>query len=153
MRPLGFSEFIKSGGSAKCLTLRVDGEEAASWKRNQRESTVPGRSPEINLMNELYILRHGIAVDPGTPGIPDDERPLTPKGEKRMRQIARGLAPAGPEARPDRHQPPAPGPRDGRDRRRGARLPRPARDVERAPGRLVAPRRSSAGCASGPRTG
>jgi N-dimethylarginine dimethylaminohydrolase len=33
VRPLGFSEFIKSGGSAKCLTLRVDGEEAASWKR------------------------------------------------------------------------------------------------------------------------
>jgi phosphohistidine phosphatase len=43
------------------------------------------------LMTELYIVRHGIAVDPGTPGIPDDERPLTPKGEKRMRQIARGL--------------------------------------------------------------
>lgn len=42
-------------------------------------------------MMELYILRHGIAVDPGTPGIPDDERPLTDKGEKRMRQIARGL--------------------------------------------------------------
>jgi N-dimethylarginine dimethylaminohydrolase len=30
-RPLDFSEFIKSGGSAKCLTLRVDGEEAAAW--------------------------------------------------------------------------------------------------------------------------
>lgn len=30
--PLDFSEFIKSGGSAKCLTLRVDGEEAAAWK-------------------------------------------------------------------------------------------------------------------------
>jgi N-dimethylarginine dimethylaminohydrolase len=29
---LDFSEFIKSGGSAKCLTLRVDGEEAAGWK-------------------------------------------------------------------------------------------------------------------------
>jgi phosphohistidine phosphatase len=42
-------------------------------------------------MTDLYILRHGIAVDPGTPGIPDDERPLTAKGEKRMRQIARGL--------------------------------------------------------------
>jgi hypothetical protein len=27
------SEFIKAGGSAKCLTLRLDGEEAASWKR------------------------------------------------------------------------------------------------------------------------
>jgi N-dimethylarginine dimethylaminohydrolase len=32
VRPLFFSEFIKSGGSAKCLTFRVDGEEAASWK-------------------------------------------------------------------------------------------------------------------------
>jgi N-dimethylarginine dimethylaminohydrolase len=28
--PLG--EFVKAGGSAKCLTLRLDGEEAASWK-------------------------------------------------------------------------------------------------------------------------
>jgi phosphohistidine phosphatase len=43
-------------------------------------------------MKELYILRHGIAVEPGTPGIPDDQRPLTPKGEKRMRQIALALA-------------------------------------------------------------
>jgi phosphohistidine phosphatase len=43
-------------------------------------------------MNDLYIVRHGIAVAPGTPGVADDERPLTPKGEKRMKQIARGLA-------------------------------------------------------------
>ena len=28
------AEFIKSGGSAKCLTLRIDGEEAASWRRD-----------------------------------------------------------------------------------------------------------------------
>jgi phosphohistidine phosphatase len=42
-------------------------------------------------MTDLYILRHGIAVEPGTPGIPDDQRPLTAKGEKRMRQVARGL--------------------------------------------------------------
>jgi hypothetical protein len=26
------SEFIKAGGSAKCLTLRLDGEEAAGWR-------------------------------------------------------------------------------------------------------------------------
>jgi N-dimethylarginine dimethylaminohydrolase len=26
------SEFVKAGGSAKCLTLRLDGEEAADWK-------------------------------------------------------------------------------------------------------------------------
>ncbi len=28
--PLG--EFLKAGGSAKCLTLRLDGEEAAAWR-------------------------------------------------------------------------------------------------------------------------
>jgi N-dimethylarginine dimethylaminohydrolase len=27
-------EFIKSGGSAKCLTLRLDGEDAAAWATN-----------------------------------------------------------------------------------------------------------------------
>jgi phosphohistidine phosphatase len=42
-------------------------------------------------MTHLYIVRHGIAAPPGTPGIPDDERLLTAKGEKRVRQIARGL--------------------------------------------------------------
>src|SRR4051812_42779262 len=42
-------------------------------------------------MTELYLLRHGIAVLRGTPEIPDDERPLTSEGEKRMRQIGRGL--------------------------------------------------------------
>ncbi len=31
--PLG--EFVKSGGAAKCLTLRLDGEEAAAWKQVQ----------------------------------------------------------------------------------------------------------------------
>jgi phosphohistidine phosphatase len=42
-------------------------------------------------MNRLYLLRHGIAVPYGTPGIEDDDRPLTPKGEKRMREVACGL--------------------------------------------------------------
>ncbi len=43
-------------------------------------------------MWELYIVRHGIAVERGTPGIADDERPLTDKGEKRMRAIGDALA-------------------------------------------------------------
>jgi len=30
---LPLTEFIKAGGSAKCLTLRLDGEEAAAWRR------------------------------------------------------------------------------------------------------------------------
>ena len=28
------SEFVKAGGSAKCLTLRLDGEDAASWSHS-----------------------------------------------------------------------------------------------------------------------
>jgi N-dimethylarginine dimethylaminohydrolase len=42
-RPLRLTEFIKAGGSAKCLTLRLDGEEAASWKREPNP-----RRPEFN---------------------------------------------------------------------------------------------------------
>jgi len=40
----------------------------------------------------LYLIRHASAVPSGTPGIPDDERPLTPRGEKRWKRAARGLA-------------------------------------------------------------
>lgn len=32
VKPLCLTEFIKAGGSAKCLTLRLDGEEAAAWR-------------------------------------------------------------------------------------------------------------------------
>jgi N-dimethylarginine dimethylaminohydrolase len=32
-RATQLDEFLKSGGSAKCLTLRLDGEEAAAWAR------------------------------------------------------------------------------------------------------------------------
>ena len=30
-------EFVKAGGSAKCLTLRLDGEEAAEWRTQSQE--------------------------------------------------------------------------------------------------------------------
>jgi phosphohistidine phosphatase len=46
----------------------------------------------------LYIIRHGIAVEEGTAGYESDsERPLTEKGRKKMRQIARGLRNLGVE--------------------------------------------------------
>jgi phosphohistidine phosphatase len=38
------------------------------------------------------LIRHAIAVPSGTPGVADDERPLTPKGRRRFRRAARGLA-------------------------------------------------------------
>jgi phosphohistidine phosphatase len=47
----------------------------------------------------LLIIRHAIAVARGTPGIPDDERPLTPEGRRRFRAAAMGLARIAP--RPD----------------------------------------------------
>ena len=38
---------------------------------------------------EIYILRHGIAVERGTPGYKkDSDRPLTSEGEEKMHQIA-----------------------------------------------------------------
>jgi phosphohistidine phosphatase len=46
-------------------------------------------------MNDLYILRHGIAVPHGSPGVAEDDRPLTPEGDQRMKQISRGLAATG----------------------------------------------------------
>jgi phosphohistidine phosphatase len=40
----------------------------------------------------LYILRHGLAVDAGTDGFEKDaERPLTPKGERKLWRIAQAL--------------------------------------------------------------
>jgi phosphohistidine phosphatase len=40
----------------------------------------------------LYIIRHAIAVDAGTPEYEDDlQRPLTHKGKEKMKKIAQGL--------------------------------------------------------------
>ncbi len=41
---------------------------------------------------KLLLVRHAEAVPRGTPGIPDDARPLTPSGERSFREAARGLA-------------------------------------------------------------
>jgi phosphohistidine phosphatase len=43
-------------------------------------------------MKTIYILRHAIAVQRGDPAYPlDSDRPLTPKGVRRMRRIANGM--------------------------------------------------------------
>lgn len=45
---------------------------------------------------QLYLVRHGIAIDRTDPACPPDPaRPLTPRGEARTRQVARGLAELG----------------------------------------------------------
>jgi phosphohistidine phosphatase len=40
----------------------------------------------------LLIVRHAIAVPHGTPEVPEEARPLTPRGDRRFREAARGLA-------------------------------------------------------------
>ena len=38
------------------------------------------------------LFRHGPAVERGTPGIEEDDRPLTSEGRKRTRRAAKGIA-------------------------------------------------------------
>jgi phosphohistidine phosphatase len=40
---------------------------------------------------KLYIVRHAIALPHGTPGMSDDDRPLTEEGIRKMRLAASGL--------------------------------------------------------------
>ena len=42
-------------------------------------------------MAELFLIRHGIAAD-AAPGQPDEARPLTDEGRRKMEEVARGLA-------------------------------------------------------------
>lgn len=47
-------------------------------------------------MIRIYLVRHGIAVDPADRGtLPDDDRPLTGKGRHRFRRLARAFARLG----------------------------------------------------------
>jgi phosphohistidine phosphatase len=41
---------------------------------------------------KLLLIRHAAAVPSGTPGIADDDRPLTPRGRARFVRAAQGLA-------------------------------------------------------------
>jgi len=41
---------------------------------------------------QLYFLRHAIAVPRGTPGYPNDDRPLTEEGILKMRDAAQGIS-------------------------------------------------------------
>jgi phosphohistidine phosphatase len=41
---------------------------------------------------KLLLVRHAAAVPRGTPGVADDDRPLTPEGRKKFEAAAEGLA-------------------------------------------------------------
>lgn len=46
---------------------------------------------------KIYLLRHAIAVDHGTPGVTEEQRPLTPEGQLKMRAAAVGMKEFGVE--------------------------------------------------------
>lgn len=53
-----------------------------------------GRAKSRGMIRDMRLLlvRHAIAVPHGTRGVADDERALTPRGRRRFRPAARGLA-------------------------------------------------------------
>lgn len=46
-------------------------------------------------MTQLYLIRHGIAVERSEWTQPDEQRPLTPQGKKKTRQVAQRLLDIG----------------------------------------------------------
>ena len=56
-----------------------------------------GEAEEVRTTGyELYIMRHGIAVERGAASIAEDaKRSLTPEGKKKMKEIAAGLIRSG----------------------------------------------------------
>ena len=40
----------------------------------------------------IYLLRHAIAIERGTPGYPNDDRPLTEAGIEKMKKGAKGIS-------------------------------------------------------------
>jgi len=84
------------------IWLSLERQKAETSQRFMRNVPRFGKiwKPIIHDQNEvalgqsktLLVLRHGIAVPRGDPAYPlDSDRPLTPKGLKRMRQITNGM--------------------------------------------------------------
>ncbi len=69
-------------------------EEILSFWRPNPEAVFPwaGEWVSKGIAMNLYIIRHAIAVEPGTSGYEDDsQRPLTDIGRNKMKQIARAI--------------------------------------------------------------
>ena len=110
------ARFLQSDGSYRRATLakggkcsrsqfdfmalastEADAAPQAGGRQDQASPSSTGsvavRSAEAKaLIMDLYLLRHGIAVEPGSPGYAKDaDRPLTPEGERKLGQIAEAM--------------------------------------------------------------
>lgn len=99
--PLPARQFFE-GERDKALSAYLEQkDEIGSFWRRDPQAELPWRSRRVEegiIPMNIYIVRHAIAVEPGTPGYEDDSlRPLTTQGRKKMKKIARGLREFGVE--------------------------------------------------------
>ena len=66
--------------------------EQANRLTRKEEIIFTLRRPRLCLDMDIFIFRHGIAVERGTKGFENDsERPLTPKGKRQLRKSAAAM--------------------------------------------------------------
>src|SRR5205809_7257709 len=58
---------------------------------NSMRHLFAGHGQKPDALMKLYILRHGDAAEHGDPRFKENERPLTPKGTQRTKQLAHTL--------------------------------------------------------------
>jgi phosphohistidine phosphatase len=79
--------------------LRQTMEEASRFQSEKCYNlrTINDLRRRVSCGMEIYLLRHGIAVERGTPGFENDAaRPLTPKGKRQLRQTTDALRKINP---------------------------------------------------------
>ena len=78
--------------------MERSGKEGVSGGKQASPKRAPATSEDESGAYQLFILRHGIALDRASPLASDDAaRPLTPKGRKRLARIAEELLKLGYE--------------------------------------------------------
>jgi phosphohistidine phosphatase len=78
--------------------LAVKDQIHTFWRSAPRARFPWGKEIQLKgqRLMDLHIIRHAIAVESGSPGYEDDsQRPLTDKGRKKMKKIARGIGALG----------------------------------------------------------
>ena len=100
--PLGFKKRLRSYADLGDLVARwkrdvrdvlIRSHEASRivWQRPGTSELDDARQPAAGgQLMQLYVVRHGIAVDEGG-GMPDSSRPLTEKGRRRFQKTARAF--------------------------------------------------------------
>src|SRR5439155_23834223 len=86
-------EFDEANPAARAYANRCDREAPTRWDQTaETASRLPVIARKTGRPMKLLLIRHAAAMPRGTPGAPDDERPLTLAGTAKFRLAARWLA-------------------------------------------------------------